>query len=326
MEHQLADNKVAIVIAVYNDRDNIERAIRSAADQHLPEGVSLEVIVVDDRSTDDTFKIASSVCAQIDHARVYQLAENGGPSCARNEALRQSDAAWYMPLDSDDALAPDRLRKLLETARAEDADIVADNLFITHSDQPFDIVRPLWPSKPQGMLTLNAAFFVRHCYDMLEERSELGYLKPLISRKILKDPSAPYRSDLRFAEDYELYARLLLDGASAVLTDGFGYYFIQRDFSASRSQAGDEHRKVAMIDQAFLQRPDLTKEEQKAIKGHLAYSKKEWANWTMIEAAREKNVSKLLSACFISWSAPLFLLQSIFRKVLPSKAEPNRSI
>lgn len=315
MPRQLVENKVAIVIAVYNDRDHIERAIRSAAEQTVPADFELDVVVVDDCSTDDTYEIAKAVCDEFPVARLFQLAENGGPSRARNEALRHSDAAWYMPLDSDDALAPDRLSKLLAVAEAEQADLVADNLFVTHADQPFEIVRPLWPSKPEGIVPLSAEFFVEHCYDMPEARSELGFLKPLISRKVLKDPDAPYVDELRFAEDYELYTRLLLDGAKAVLTDGLGYYFIQRDFSSSRSQAGDEHRKVAKIDRQFLKRTDLSRAERRAIRGHVAYSKKEWASWTLIEAGRERNLGKFISGLFISWSAPLFLIRTVYGKL-----------
>lgn len=321
MQRQLEDRKVAIVIAVYNDRGNIERAIRSAAAQSVPGDFSLDIIVVDDCSTDDTFKIASEVCADLSNARVFQLEQNGGPSQARNEALRHTDAAWFMPLDSDDAVDRERLSKLLAVAEAEQADLVADNLFITDADRPFEIVRPLWPSKPPGHIVMNAEYFVRRSYDMPEERSELGYLKPLISRKILADPFAPYRPELRFAEDYELYTRLLLDGAKAVLTDGLGYYFIQRAFSSSRSQAGAEHRKVAMIDRAFLKRSDLSAAERNAIKGHLEYSKKEWASWTLIEAGRERNIGKFLSGLTISRSAPLFLLRAVWQKIAPPRRD-----
>nr|WP_070960557.1 glycosyltransferase family 2 protein [Hyphomonas sp. Mor2] len=323
MDRPLVDTKVAIIIAVYNDRANIERAIRSAAAQVVPDGITLDVVVVDDCSTDDSHEIASAVCAELPVARVLQLAQNGGPSGARNEALRNSDAAWYMPLDSDDALDPERLGKLLAIANTEQADIVADNLYITHADQPFEIVRPLWPSKPDGIVHMTAEYFISHSYDMPEPRSELGYLKPLISRKVLSDPYEPYRNEIRFAEDYELYTRLLLDGAKAVLTDGLGYYFIQRDFSSSRSQAGAEHRKVAMIDREFLNRRDLSPGERRAIKGHFAYSKKEWANWTLIEAVRERNPIKLISGLFISRHAPGFLMRALRQKLKPARSGPT---
>lgn len=321
MERKLIDEKVAIIIALYNDAENIERAIRSAAAQDLPDNMTLEIVVVDDCSTDDSFAIARSVCSEFETARLFQLEQNGGPSCARNEALRQTDAAWFLPLDSDDALDPHRVAKLLAVAEAEGADIVADNLFITHADRPFETLRSLWPGKPSGILPLSAELFVRRCYDVEEERSELGYVKPLISRKCLQTPAAPYVSELRFAEDYELYTRMLLDGAKAVLTDGCGYYFIQRDFSSSRSQSTDEHRKVAMIDEAFLKRDDLSAGERAAIQGHLSYSRREWANWTIIEAVRKRNVSKLIEGLAISPHAFGFLLKSVFGKLLPKRSE-----
>ena len=320
MERNLIDEKVAIIIALYNDEENIERAIRSAAAQELPEGLSLDIVIVDDCSTDQSFDVASSVSAEIDNARVFKLDQNGGPSCARNEALRQTDATWFLPLDSDDAMDPQRVAKLLEVANAEEAQIVADNLFITQADQPFEILRSLWPTKPSGALPLSAELFVRRSYDVEEARSELGYLKPLISRRALTDPDAPYVSELRFAEDYELYTRMLLDGAKAVMTDGFGYYFIQRDFSSSRSQSTDEHRKVAMIDEAFLKRDDLSATERAAIRGHLSYSRREWANWTIIEAVRERSVSKLIGGLSISPHAIGFLLKSVFGKLLPGRS------
>jgi glycosyltransferase involved in cell wall biosynthesis len=315
MSRPLVDQKVAIVIALYNDSANIERAVRSAAAQKVPEGYTLDVIVADDCSTDDSYAVAAAICADLPCARIVQVATNGGPSRARNTALAETDAAWFMPLDSDDALDPERLGKLLTVATQEQADLVADNLFVTHAARPFDVMRPLWPGKPEGRVPLSAEFFVRHAYDMEEDRSELGYLKPLISRKCLEDPYSPYRDELRFAEDYELYTRLLLDGAKGVLTDGFGYYFIQRDFSASRSQSGEEHRRVAMIDQAFLKRTDLSPDERRAIRGHLHYSRKEWASWTLIEAGRERNLGKLVSGLFISRATPVFLFRALARKL-----------
>lgn len=315
MSRPLADQKVAIVIALYNDRANIERAIRSAAAQTVPQGYQLDVVVADDCSTDDSYEIAAAVCADLPCARIIRLDTNGGPSRARNAALAETDAAWFMPLDSDDALDPERLGKLLSVAEQEQADLVADNLFVTQGDRPFEIVRPLWPGKPEGVVPLSADFFVRHTYDMAESRSELGYLKPLIARKCLQDPDAPYRGELRFAEDYELYTRILLDGAKAVLTDGLGYYFIQRDFSASRSQSGEEHRRIAMIDHAFLKRADLNQAERRAIQGHLRYSRKEWASWTLIEAGRERNLGKLISALFISRATPAVLLRTLAQKL-----------
>ena len=168
-------------------------------------------------------------------------------------------------------------------------------------------------------MPMNAAHFVENSYDMPQERSELGFLKPLISRKRLQNPQMPYEAELRFAEDYELYTRLLLDGASAVLVDPCGYYFIQRPFSSSRSQASAEHKRVAKIDMTFLRRKDLSKSERKAIAGHLAYSRKEWGIWTLLEGVRERDIRKIVTAYFISRETLIFSLRTIASKFKPSR-------
>ena len=315
----LDENKVAIVIAVFNDEANIERAIRSAAAQTLPSGFSLEVVIVDDCSTDDTARVARAVCAEFDCASFIQAPQNGGPSKARNIALGHTDAEWYLPLDSDDIMDPERVSKLIQIAKDQGADIVADNLLITQADTPLEVDRVLWLEKPEGIVPIGAAYFVEHSYDMPRERSELGFLKPLISRKRLEIPEAPYQPELRFAEDYELYTRHLLDGSSAVLVDPCGYYFIQRPHSSSRSQAGDEHKKVAMIDQTFLSRKDLSKSERKAISGHLAYSRKEWGIWTLLDGARERDLGKIVSSFFISRATLGFAVRTIANKLNSSR-------
>ena len=80
-----------------------------------------------------------------------------------------------------------------------------------------------------------------------------------------------------------------------------------------------------MIDREFLKRTDLSPAERRAIRGHLAYSKKEWASWTLIEAGRERNLGKFLSGLFISWSAPLFLMRTLLGKVTGSDQEARPS-
>ena len=172
----LDENKVAIVIAVFNDGANIERAIRSAVAQILPTDFSLDVLVVDDCSTDNTARIAREVCAEFDCASFIQAPENGGPSKARNIALSHSDAEWFLPLDSDDIMDPERVGKMIQIAKDQSVDIVADNLLITHADTPLEVDRVLWPDKPEGIVPVSATYFVAHSYNMPQERLSLIHI------------------------------------------------------------------------------------------------------------------------------------------------------
>ena len=109
-------NAVSIIIPVFNGADHVRDAIASAlAQQPAP----LEVIVVDDGSTDET---PAALAAQGDRIRVVRQA-NAGVSAARNKGAAQARGEWLLFLDADDRLQPGALAALLKAA-APDAGVV----------------------------------------------------------------------------------------------------------------------------------------------------------------------------------------------------------
>ena len=313
---QFDPQKIAIVIPLYNDAPNIARAMESAIAQETPPGMMIEVIVVDDCSTDDGPAIAQEIASRYTNVRALKQDKNGGPSVARNRALAETNAAWFTPLDSDDFMKPDRISKLVSYALENELDFVADNLLISYIDTPETVERNLWPGKPQGDITLTADFFVSRCLESEVARSELGFLHPLVNRAAMKDGEAPYKNELRFGEDFELYTRLLIEGAKAKLVDPYGYYLVQRPASASNVQSGDDHEKLARIGRGFLKRPNLDKATRTALARHVAQSEKEWAWWQVIDGVKARAPWKVLSAFGISLSASLHVANNLFEQIL----------
>src|SRR5277367_5852284 len=115
----------SVVIPAYNVSGIIGRAVRSAAAQTFP---PLEILVIDDCSTDNTVEVVRALGREIPSLRLLSTPANGGPSAARNVGLRAAKADWIALLDSDDAWKPGRLKRLSEVASATSADFVADNL------------------------------------------------------------------------------------------------------------------------------------------------------------------------------------------------------
>lgn len=312
--------KIVSVIPVYNDQGRIARAIRSAARSVVPDGLRHEVIVVDDASSDQTVAIANRTASEFSNVRVLQMAKNGGPSNARNYALAATDAAWYLPIDSDDFVEPSRLATLYRIAVEASATIVADNLLITEDHNPNGVKRVLWPGKPDGQIELSAEVFIRQCYNTEVPRSELGFLKPLIDRRRIERAEEPYQAGVRFGEDYELYCRLLLDGANAVLVDPLGYYAVQRSSSASHTQGADDHRRLVDVNTAFLGRPNLDPNVRSALQGFLAFSRREWAMWTVINAVRSGRPLHLFSAFSISVDSSIYVIRRMVALMLKRRA------
>lgn len=111
---------VSVIIPTYNRADVLPRAIDSALDQTLSD---VEVIVVDDASTDHT----ESVVTSYDDPRVTYLSHetNQGGSAARNTGIAESSGDYIALLDSDDEWAPTKLQRQVETIERRSDEWVA---------------------------------------------------------------------------------------------------------------------------------------------------------------------------------------------------------
>lgn len=108
---------VSVVIPCYNAEPFIRETVDSAFAQTHPQ---VEIIVVDDASTDRSWDVVSTYGDQITAVR---LERNGGGSRARNHGARLATGNFLMFLDADDVLAPDALAGLLEALREKSGDI-----------------------------------------------------------------------------------------------------------------------------------------------------------------------------------------------------------
>lgn len=102
--------KVSVYIPAYNAGKYIERAIDSILAQDVTD---LEVCISDDGSRDNTRDILSKTYANEPRVR-YQANSNGGIGFASNNAIRMSRGLYIGQLDSDDALKPGAVRRLME--------------------------------------------------------------------------------------------------------------------------------------------------------------------------------------------------------------------
>ena len=122
--------KVSVIMPAFNAEKYIERSIKSVLSQTHSE---LELIVVDDGSTDRTPAILRRLAAGDNRLRLLRT-ENHGPAEARNTALKQlsSDADYVTFIDSDDELLPDALSYAMDTDPA--ADLILFGFSIVEED------------------------------------------------------------------------------------------------------------------------------------------------------------------------------------------------
>lgn len=120
--------KVSIVIPTYNSANTLEKAIKSVLNQTYH---NIELIIVDDGSTDSTKKIVHSFSDSNNIVYVYQ--ENRGVSVARNRGIAKSTGEYLFFLDSDDYIDSDLIAKMVEIGAKDDLDLVSCSYYESNS-------------------------------------------------------------------------------------------------------------------------------------------------------------------------------------------------
>lgn len=109
------ENFVSVVIPTYNRENTIVRAIQSVLNQTYKK---LEILVVDDGSTDNTEKIVQNI--KDDRIKYIRLPHNKGGGAARNIGIRASLGKYIAFLDSDDEWLPEKIEKQLNVFHKSD--------------------------------------------------------------------------------------------------------------------------------------------------------------------------------------------------------------
>jgi len=109
----MAEPRVCVSIVTYNSQRYIRRCLEAVLSQ---QGVHLDVVVVDNASTDGTLKALAEFRGRI---RVIRNSRNEGFAAGQNRAIRSSSASWVLALNPDALLTPGFLTRLLEAAELD---------------------------------------------------------------------------------------------------------------------------------------------------------------------------------------------------------------
>lgn len=187
---------VSVIMPAYNSQRTIESTIRSALSQSYSD---IEVIVVNDCSTDLTDEIVKRIVKEDSRVKYFVNEKNSGVSYSRNFAISKASGEWIAFLDSDDLWRSDKLEcqlKLAEESRAE---------LIYASYAMIDI---------DGNKRCND-FIVDPAtdFDKMLVRNEIGCLTAMVKREVMQK----YTFSGEYAhEDYVLWMCILQDGYKAV--------------------------------------------------------------------------------------------------------------
>jgi poly(ribitol-phosphate) beta-N-acetylglucosaminyltransferase len=210
---------VTVVVPVYNPGASIDPAIDSLLAQTLPPG-RLEIIFVDDGSTDGVSDRLDRLAEEHPHVTVIHQPNSGWPGLPRNVGTDAATGAYIQFMDQDDVLGAEALERLHAMGVAHDSDIVIGKITSNFRTVPLDLFREN----------------VARC--SLTYPPLIHSLTPhkLFRRGFLLDTGIRYPEGRRRLEDQAFVVECFLATDSiAVLSDYPCYYYLSR---ADRGNAG----------------------------------------------------------------------------------------
>jgi cellulose synthase/poly-beta-1,6-N-acetylglucosamine synthase-like glycosyltransferase len=188
---------VSVVIPVRNGADYVMDACLSALGQV---GVGVEVLVVENGSTDDT--VARVASLRDDRLRLFRQAQ-AGVSVARNRGIEEARADWVAFLDADDRWRPEKLRRQLDAAGS--ADLLFCDCVLVAGDRArestfLDVNPP--PAADAPLLP-----------ELLERPNFIPLSSVVVRRSALQSVGG-FRPRRSHSEDWDLWVRLALAGCT----------------------------------------------------------------------------------------------------------------
>lgn len=147
---------ISVLIPAYNAGKYLDQCLQSIVSQTYHH---LEIIVVDDGSTDGSGEMCDRWAVSDERIRVIHQ-PNGGHSAARNTALDAMTGELVMMVDSDDLIHPEFVATLLDAMQQHDADIAVANYIAFYGDKPtFPLLQPSTLKQYNQQEALQAVFY-----------------------------------------------------------------------------------------------------------------------------------------------------------------------
>ncbi|MBE6738530.1 MAG: glycosyltransferase family 2 protein [Ruminococcaceae bacterium] len=209
---------ISVIIAIYNPGKYLRACLDSIVNQTYK---NLEIILVDDGSTDDSLALCNEYAAK-DNRIIVHHKENSGVSATRNQGIRLAHGDYFSFIDSDDFIELDTYEYLMELIKNHNVDIVTHEHFIT---------------KPSNETTHTCPDSVYGKFDRKDGMNIIVHHFPFACNKLFSKKCIEnlwFNETICRGED-GLFCRFAFDRADSVYFDKRPlYHYVQSEDSAVR--------------------------------------------------------------------------------------------
>ena len=225
---------ISVIVPVYNiKKEYLERCIESICKQTYK---NIEIILVDDGSTDGSGDVCEECALKDGRIRVFHK-ENGGSSSARNLGIQEAKGEYLGFIDSDDYIEPDMYELLadaIEKYSVKMAQISRDEIDEEGNRLP-DVCVP-----PTGELLITSETML---HELLMHRGDCSYCTRIAHKSLFEDKKFP---EGVLNEDFYLLVHMLTEVNQLVILPKQCYHVFYRIGSNSRKKDKNDFSRVFM--------------------------------------------------------------------------------
>jgi glycosyltransferase involved in cell wall biosynthesis len=206
--------KVSINLCCYNSEKYLRETLDSIMNQTYKDW---ELVIINDGSTDSTESIINEYIKQ-GYPIIYYYQENHGLGYSRNKAIEFSRGEYIAFIDHDDVWLQGKLEKQVAILKNKPSiDFLYTNYFTIKNNRK-DLY--LKDKQPEGFVFEQFILFY-----------PVGILTVMVRKSILDTLGLFFDENLRYAEDYDLFIRLLMKSQAAYIDEALAIYRIHNNMS-----------------------------------------------------------------------------------------------
>lgn len=227
----MEDKKISVIVPVYNSIECLERCVKSICTQTYS---NLEILLIDDGSTDGTDKLCEKIAQKDSRIRTYHK-KNGGASSARNMGIEIASGEYLGFVDSDDYIEPyvyEELMRAITEGGHQAAQISRDEVDEEGRRLP-DVCIP-----PEKVQFCESQMFLQ---ELLMHRGDCSFCTKLLKKELFDGHRFP---EGELNEDFRLLVELLQEIEGIVILPGQGYHVVCRMESTTRRRTKDSFSRV----------------------------------------------------------------------------------
>ena len=224
---------ISIIIPIYNIMDCLEKCVDSCINQTYQ---NIEIIMVDDGSTDGTSELCDKLKEKDERIRVFHK-ENGGSSSARNLGIEQAKGEYLGFVDSDDFISPIMYEELMNAVlqfEVSIAQVSRDEIDDQGNKLP-DVCTP-----PKESYLCSSDEFMK---ELLMHRGDCSFCTKLIKKELFADRRFPIGE---LNEDFYLLLQMLKEVKGIYILPGQLYHVFYRIGSNTRKKDKNDFSRVFM--------------------------------------------------------------------------------